>query len=292
MTDELVDDIEVVSPGQLLREAREKLGWTQQDVAGRLNLRAAVVEALESDQYDDSIGATFIRGYLRTYAKLLGISDELIMASYEHLGAAQIQYAEMQSFSRRTKREASDNRLMMLTYGIGVVLIVLSVIWYVQESEPQADPIASALEEQKADLAPIVIEPQQPVEQLKPQVADELLEPVEPAEAIPEQSPDAAAVAPEQEVIAPAPAEESLAGTKLTLTFTEDCWVSIEDATGERLAFGIKRKDYEMTLDGRPPYQLVLGAPEAVEIQYGGLPYTKPKFKPGQRARFTIPSQE
>ncbi|RCU48794.1 DUF4115 domain-containing protein [Corallincola holothuriorum] len=291
MTDELVDDIEVVSPGQLLREAREKMGWTTQEVANRLNLRAAVVTALEADSYDDSIGTTFIRGYLRTYAKLLGVSDELIMASYEHLGAAQIQYAEMQSFSRRTKREASDNRLMMLTYGIGVALLVLSVIWYVQENETQTDPIATALEQTADDSGEIVadepvvsVEVSEPVRELAPPAID-----TAPVEASPAVVDDPM---PADEPVVEPDLEVSAVGTALTLIFRDDCWVSIEDATGERLAFGIKRKDYEMTLDGRPPYQVVLGAPEVVDIDFGGQPFTKPKFKPGQRARFTIPSQE
>ena len=80
------DDSQAVGPGQLLRNAREQLGWTREQVASRIHLRLTLIAAIEADTYDKHTSHTFIRGYLRAYAKLVGIPEETILAAYEKLG--------------------------------------------------------------------------------------------------------------------------------------------------------------------------------------------------------------
>ena len=67
------------SPGQILKEARERYDWTIEEVAAELNLLPHIVEALENDNYDDTAGWTYAVGYLRNYARLLGISIEEVL---------------------------------------------------------------------------------------------------------------------------------------------------------------------------------------------------------------------
>ncbi len=288
---EQVEEIEVVSPGQLLREGREKQGWSQQEVARRLNLRAAIVQALEEDRFDQQIGATFIRGYLKAYAKLLGISEDLVVAAFEHMGGDKhVEPSAMQSFSKRTAREAHDSRLMWLTWGIALLLIGLSVAWWVQDRAQSFEPVTEVYEplvEQTAE--PVSESPSDTPEAALPDAISapvestgSLLQPVEP---ILEES-----VAPEaQPTDKPAIVPSS---SELVMTFSGDCWVRVEDATGERLAVGTKREGRVMVLNGRPPYQIILGAPELVSIEYGGEPFDIPNVRAGQTARFTIPTQE
>jgi cytoskeleton protein RodZ len=290
---ELSEDIEVVSPGQLLKEGREKLGWSQQEVAQRLNLRSTVVHNLEQDRFDDKVSATFVRGYLRAYARLLGISEDLIINSYDHLGIAQVQYAEMQSFSRRTRQEAHDNRLMMVTYAIVLALIALTVLWWVQQensgdaefqeqfSQAEMTTEVSGPETPEVEKpAPVVVakqaaEPVQVSVQPKPEP-----KPAQPVQAVqPSQAPEAVTVE-----------DQNLA--EVVMLFTADCWVRVEDGTGERLAIGIKRAGKRMVLNGQPPFKVILGAPEAVTIQYQGQPFDMSFAKPGRTARFSIPVQE
>lgn len=80
------DDSQAAGPGQLLRNAREQLGWTREQVASRIHLRLTLIAAIEADTYDKHTSHTFIRGYLRAYAKLVGIPEETILAAYEKLG--------------------------------------------------------------------------------------------------------------------------------------------------------------------------------------------------------------
>ena len=67
------------SPGAMLRTARESAGMSVEQVADKLHLLQSVVNSLEKDCYDRIRGETFVRGYLRNYARLLGIdADEVL----------------------------------------------------------------------------------------------------------------------------------------------------------------------------------------------------------------------
>ena len=128
------DDSQAAGPGQLLRNAREQLGWTREQVASRIHLRLTLIAAIESDTYDKHTSHTFIRGYLRTYAKLVGIPDETILAAYDKLGLTPPDNIDMQSFSRRSRQQANDSRLKVVTWLVILVLIALSVAWWWQST--------------------------------------------------------------------------------------------------------------------------------------------------------------
>ena len=65
-----------ISPGQLLAERRQEWGLSVQEVAANLNLGIDTIEALESEDYGSLPGSTFVKGYMRSYAKLLKLDAE------------------------------------------------------------------------------------------------------------------------------------------------------------------------------------------------------------------------
>ncbi len=130
---ELTEDIEVVGPGQMLALAREKIGFTQQQVAEKLNFRLALVKDIESEEFDQTLPTTFNRGYLKNYAKLVNISIDEVLSSYETLNVAQQQGAEMQSFSKGTEKQAENNRIMWISYLILTLLIASTIVWWFQQ---------------------------------------------------------------------------------------------------------------------------------------------------------------
>ncbi|SEN04832.1 RodZ domain-containing protein [Halomonas caseinilytica] len=75
------------SPGELLRRERDALGLSREEVAAALNLRPAVIDGLENDSYEEVPIATYRRGYLRSYANLLGLDETRVLAAYKaHFG--------------------------------------------------------------------------------------------------------------------------------------------------------------------------------------------------------------
>ena len=74
-----------LTPGALLRRSRQRYGWSVEDVADELNLLPYVVEAIEQDNYTQMAGWTYAVGYLRGYAKLVGVNIESAIGEHASL---------------------------------------------------------------------------------------------------------------------------------------------------------------------------------------------------------------
>jgi cytoskeleton protein RodZ len=82
---ESIQEIIASGPGEYLKKRRESMGLTHADVAAHLNLRISIIEAIEENNYKHMPKLVFARGYLRSYAKLLGLSGNEIIAAFNKL---------------------------------------------------------------------------------------------------------------------------------------------------------------------------------------------------------------
>ncbi len=73
----------VVRPGSLLRTAREAKGLEQADVASSLNWLPGYVVLIEEDRHQELRSPAFGRGYVKTYARLVGISQPRILRALD-----------------------------------------------------------------------------------------------------------------------------------------------------------------------------------------------------------------
>jgi len=73
-------------PGGELRAAREAAGLELGEVAERLRLSPPLLRAIEADDYASLPPATFVRGYLRGYARLLGLDGDRLVAAFDEAG--------------------------------------------------------------------------------------------------------------------------------------------------------------------------------------------------------------
>ncbi len=71
------------SPGTQLRDAREALAMSQEDVCRELKTMVSQVRAIEEDRFDDLPGDAFVRGYLRGYASLVGLNGSALVDQYK-----------------------------------------------------------------------------------------------------------------------------------------------------------------------------------------------------------------
>ncbi|MFJ2692313.1 RodZ domain-containing protein [Pseudomonas sp. NPDC087336] len=72
-----------VNPGETLRQARESNGWSLAEVALKLNLTVNSLSNLEAGDFDKLPGHTFARGYIRAYAKLLGMDQAVLVQQFD-----------------------------------------------------------------------------------------------------------------------------------------------------------------------------------------------------------------
>ncbi|MEF8833736.1 MAG: helix-turn-helix domain-containing protein, partial [Halofilum sp. (in: g-proteobacteria)] len=81
-------DLDEPRPGQNLRVAREKAGISRESMVERMRIAAEQFDALERDDYAELPPPTFVRGYLRAYARELGLDPDEYIAAYNRSGSA------------------------------------------------------------------------------------------------------------------------------------------------------------------------------------------------------------
>jgi len=304
--DELCEDIEVVGPGLMLSEARKKLSLSTEEVSNRLNFRTNLVNEIEQDIFDPLLPATFNRGYLRNYAKLVAVDVDEVLSAYEMLGVAEVQRSEMQSFSNLAEKQVEHSRLMWISYLIVALLFGLMVVWWFQEPKLSVNLFEQLNEEQQtsnninetADVS--VAEKSDEVASLPKadgvesneitKLAASAQKEVEPV--IAEQTLEAVAESQiESKVNGEVKIESELVPdiSTVVFTFSGDCWVNIYDATGERIAWGVKKLGYVMTVTGKAPLKVTLGKPELATIAFNGKQVDMSSFNVGNIAKFTLP---
>ena len=306
----------VVGPGHILKEARELRGLSEQQVANKLNFRIRLVQDIEINVFDRSLPEAFNRGYLKNYAQLVHVSEVVVLNSYDQLAEAQSQCAGMQSFSKGTEKQAEHKMLMWITYLILAILFTATVVWWLQTPSEQPEPLITdsfeTVTEQNStvqsgtlvnenNLADSVIDQNVLT---SPQLPNDVNDGIDTApENVANRALVNAEVMPLIADSAPTKVNETVAGNvenkldesiaslvaNVVFTFSGDCWVNIYDATGERIAWGVKKSGYVMQISGQAPFSITLGKPELVQIDYNDVPVDMTAFNAGNIAKFSLP---
>jgi cytoskeleton protein RodZ len=122
-------------PGTLLKQKRESLGLTQKQVADKLRLRVNVIESLEDNNFNIDKVSTFVRGYIRSYARIVGLDEQSVVAAYDQYSGSEKQEVSMTSFSRKTVRQQHNSRINLITFGIIIIVIGISSLWWYQNQK-------------------------------------------------------------------------------------------------------------------------------------------------------------
>ena len=139
--------------GAHLRSAREQLGLSQQAVAERLCLKVSTVRDIEDDKEPAELASTFLRGYIRSYARLVHIPEEELLPMMEKqtpLRSAKV--APMQSFSLGKRRKKRDGWLMSFTWLILIVVLGFTVAWWWQNHKAQQEEISNMADQSSVEL--------------------------------------------------------------------------------------------------------------------------------------------
>lgn len=117
-----------LGPGKRLREARIARNLAVEDVATRLRLHIRTIKSIEADDYVALPAPTFVRGYLRGYARLLDLPCGPIVESYSRNDFAPPPLVP--DISKREEIKSTDFPVRMVTYAIAGALIIFVTIWW------------------------------------------------------------------------------------------------------------------------------------------------------------------
>jgi cytoskeleton protein RodZ len=281
----------IQGPGQILKQARERANLSTQEIADKIKLKKTLIENIEQDNYDTNISLTFIRGYLKLYAKQVYIQEAEILKAFESLSTQKKEPAKLQSFSRRVANQANDDKLMLVTYFIVAAVIALVVIWWFQQSSTDATSISSTRNRLESVSSDVIEQEVLPFETNdKPDI--EIINSTSGDENIFTAEPKLITLEAEPLDVLDTTVTETTSPVELIFEFSGDCWINLSDATGENIAFGVKVKGYVMTQSGIPPFVVTLGAPEVVQIRYAGEPLDMSFLPTGRIAKFDLPLSE
>jgi cytoskeleton protein RodZ len=133
------------SPGRRLRVQRQSRGLTVEAVATRLHLHPEMVEAIEQDRYDALPEPVFITGYLRNYARLLGIDPAPLIAAFQGQAVRQPQGPRSHAIADDQAPDGAGLRVLVSLVSLALIAAVIGIVvmWWQDHASQEAD-LASA----------------------------------------------------------------------------------------------------------------------------------------------------
>lgn len=284
------------SLGQTFAAERERQGLARSDVAQRLHMSAYQIEAIETGDYSRLPRGTFLRGFVRNYARLLGLSPEALLPLLDESGPHESKPGIVVP-TQNIRFDPIGERLSNPYVKAAVVAVVAIAVafaamywWLFIKPTP---PGAMAHKPAPEVLSPAASKPPDGVAERKAPVAVPVTP--DPEKAEPRQRSERAAEPSKAQPAKAQPAKaENIAvigtgsGGVLKFRFIGPSWVEIRDAKGRVLLSRLNAPGSEAEVSGRPPFNVVVGNAPEVQLFYNDHEFDLEPHTKVAVARFTV----
>lgn len=283
----------VAASGEALRQAREARGLRPADVAQMLKLSTRQIEAIENEQFDQLPGTTWLRGFVRNYARFLDLDpapllERLVQAPVKAENLRLTPDSNAMGVVRSSPNGYRPQSALPALAAVAVLVVGGLLAWHfdlaarlerktpgasavsaVGSSEPAFPP---ATEETRVVMAQVDSGVSMPVASGLPEPTAS--QPVVAASAARASSASTTVIAvaastPIAAVSSSAP-DASAAGPEIMLGFERDAWVEVRDASGKTIFSRLGKAGESQEVRGTPPFALVVGNAPHVKLQYRG----------------------
>jgi cytoskeleton protein RodZ len=276
--------------GERLRREREMRGINLDEIATATKISTRNLRALEEEKFNQLPGGVFNRGFVRAYAKFLGIDEEHIIAEYEAASheteAARDEKLKVE-LAKVEERPRNDQEISLepkSQWGTIAAIVLIAVLGYggynvyqkkKHEREHPAQSSQSALVPPSTTEQPLSSNPSSTEATVPPNTSDAAIA-TNPDQTRPGESatPSAATAASQKSTADPAKLDESKTsapGINLKLRVLQESWISIK-ADGRLLVSETLPAGMEKTYKARDKVEVVLGKAGGVELTYNGKP--------------------
>ncbi|PJK13552.1 hypothetical protein CO613_09750 [Lysobacteraceae bacterium NML07-0707] len=242
-----------IAQGQMLQQARLRAKLSLEDVSARLHMPVRVLRALEAGDWQALGAPVFVRGQLRSYARLLGLEVDALLAETELLAPAEP--VQLVSRSHVSSWERFINQLGMKTVYVVMTLGLVIPTWMALNRPPVPE----------SELAAV----QQPAP--------------EGGHGGNMRNPVTASMTPLSKPVVPA-------ATLLSFEFDAESWVQFHDAEGELLEKGLMKAGDSRQFNSGELGRVVLGNASQVRVMRAGAPVDISPWLRSNVARFTVSS--
>lgn len=295
------------NPGAVLASERQRLGWSVGDVAAKLRMSIVQIEALERSDYARLPTGTFLRGFVRSYAKLLGLDPAVILVLLEN-SHADGRRPPIVVPSQNIKITGPGERLSALgTRTLLMIALALTLTsgfaywWFfikpgqaVQGSPGSSGDVSSTVAPASASQSVVVAPPAAQLD-TGPNATPvpSAPEPVEPAKSVPASVPETV-VQPTTEArpsaAAPSASKAAVpAGSgSLRFVFGGESWVEVVEGSGRtRISRRYQAGEVEQIV-GKLPLSVVIGDARTTRLTFNDVNFDLTPHTKGQVARFTL----
>jgi len=259
------------SLGTWLRTQREARGVSLREIADASKISLRYLEALERDRFDVLPAPVFTRGFLKEYARVVGLDADEVVNLY--LLAADETPPELPPDEPRAASARSSSGPSPLGYGLVLTLAVVLFLgvavllsWWAQRRGRESAPAAAA---PPPVAAPALATPAPPVERPSP------VAPAPPPPAPAAAGPAPAGVVAPAEVAGPAAGTPATTPLRVVLEFSEDCWVEFV-VDGRRRTSELRTSGEVLNLEAESSILLTLGNVPGVRVEVDGRPFPLP----------------
>lgn len=289
------------NPGATLRAQREKQGLTTAAAAATLRLPEKILLHLEAGRFDQLPGDTFARGYVRSYASMLGLDPNRLVLEYDNYVGVVVRERSVSGIDKLTPPGKAGHMLVTWSSVIIALIILASVLVWWYDSRPVQMPVEQVseseqlIDEVEVDALSLPVSMEEEM-QLQAEAAasndtltlDGELNAVDeaPAQAPDQEAPDQGSpVEPEpaaevQSETAPAQTATESSNAALQMRFTGNCWLQVTAVGGQVLHSSLMQAGQALNIDHNGPVDVVIGAVETVEqINYRGAPVDMQGYK-------------
>lgn len=295
--------------GSLLARARKQQNKSIEQIAEELNLSVSQIRTIELDQTDGLPEPTYVRGYIRAYAKLLGLEPEVVLQNY--LNEDWQKFTNLNdmprgigSAERGSKKWFSVGKLVLL----GLIALIAVALWYggVFDSivgQPQQDQAALDVGSSNAQASLVVAADSSRGDEVSPTTDGAAL--AEPergsaaeAEVSVAQESESEADIPQSSDVAqedsdgPQEGESSLDENVLLMNFSETSWVDIRDADDTRLAYKSYAAGERLEVREAGELRVFIGNAAGVSVQLNQADFDISQYREGVYAKFVLPGVE
>jgi len=277
-----------MTPGELLRCEREQQGLSLALASSQSRINPSVLEAIESGE-TGNIPSVYLRGYIRNYARFLGVEPERIESQIELIKGAEPEVRTV--FTVKSRRNSGEKWLKASSYLVASALIATLAWQFTHEAVrfSQGDSKLSSAN----DIAPGSGDAVMPDARSSSKHLNASIASVEMLSKRSELASDSAA---EQAWAALSGSGENDAKGasrlhKLSITASADTWVEIADAAGNQLELDLIRAGSSREYNGQAPFDVKIGRASAVVLNMDGNAVDLGPHTRGNVARITLQAQ-
>jgi cytoskeleton protein RodZ len=272
-------------PGDILRYQREQEGLTVERAAEQSRINPSVIHAIETGE-TDGIPRVYLRGYIRNYARFLGVD---ISEFGDYMDTVKGAEPELKSVFTSTPRPPSSERWLKASSYVAASVLVAALAWqfthealrFSQGNSSLGTPPVAVAPENTQGEAPGSGETQN--RHLNASIAAVEMIRERGASASPAQQ---AWSALNGEAV---PADSLADGVHaLSVVTSADTWIEIIDGSGQYLEQDLVRADSRREYSGLAPFRVMLGRASAVLLEIDGKTVDLAPHTRGNVARLTL----